>query len=95
MWFNKYKGIISNDGARPLTDLENLFGGMSAGCFSTLGNNPFDVVKTRMQGMDAAKYKNTVDCFRQVRALCIPLSLARAPTSSLSAVYPRACSFLT
>ena len=66
MWFNKYKGFISNDGARPLTDLENLFGGMSAGCFSTLGNNPFDVVKTRMQGMDAAKYKNTADCFQQV-----------------------------
>ena len=66
MWFNKYKSIISDDGARPLTDLENLFGGMSAGCFSSLGNNPFDVVKTRMQGMDAAKYKNTVDCFRQV-----------------------------
>lgn len=66
MWFNKYKGYISDDGARPLTDLENLLGGMSAGCFSTLGNNPFDVVKTKMQGMDAAKYKNTVDCFRQV-----------------------------
>lgn len=66
MWFNKYKGIISDDGARPLSDVENLLGGMSAGCFSTLGNNPFDVVKTRMQGVDAAKYKNTVDCFRQV-----------------------------
>eukprot|EP00903_Cladosiphon_okamuranus_P008016 g7733.t1 len=68
MWFNKYKGFMSNDGARPLTDLENLFGGMSAGCFSTLGNNPFDVVKTRMQGVDAAKYKNTADCFRQIIA---------------------------
>jgi solute carrier family 25 citrate transporter 1 len=36
---------------------------MAAGCFSTLGNNPFDVVKTRMQGSDAVKYKNTMDCF--------------------------------
>lgn len=71
MWFNKYKGIISNDGARSLSDLENLLGGMSAGCFSTLGNNPFDVVKTKMQGIDAAKYKGTVDCFRQVRFLCL------------------------
>lgn len=66
MWFNKYKSILSDDGARPLTDLENLFGGMSAGCFSTLGNNPFDVVKTRMQGMDAKRYKGTVDCFAQI-----------------------------
>lgn len=67
MWFNKYRGIISGDGARALTDLENLLGGMSAGCFSTLGNNPFDVVKTKMQGVDAARYKNTADCFAQVR----------------------------
>lgn len=71
MWFNKYRGIISGDGARPLTDLENLLGGMSAGCFSTLGNNPFDVVKTKMQGVDASRYKNTADCFVQVRCLLI------------------------
>lgn len=71
MWFNKYKSILSDDGARSLSDIENLLGGMSAGCFSTLGNNPFDVVKTRMQGVDAAKYKNTVDCFRQVGSLFV------------------------
>lgn len=69
MWFNKYKSIMSKDGQRDLTDIENLLGGMSAGCFSTLGNNPFDVVKTKMQGVDAAKYSNTFDCFRKVRVL--------------------------
>lgn len=46
--------------------LVNLFGGMSAGCFSTLGNNPFDVVKTRMQGMQASKYRGTGDCVIQI-----------------------------
>jgi solute carrier family 25 citrate transporter 1 len=45
MWFNEYKRIISNDGEKEMTPLLRLFGGMSAGCFSTLGNNPFDVVK--------------------------------------------------
>ena len=45
MWFNEYKRIVSNDGEKELTPLLRLFGGMSAGCFSTLGNNPFDVVK--------------------------------------------------
>ncbi len=31
------------------------------------GNNPFDVVKTKMQGTEAKqKYKNTLDCFVQV-----------------------------
>ena len=45
MWFNEYKRIVTNDGEKALTPLMGLFGGMSAGCFSTLGNNPFDVVK--------------------------------------------------
>ncbi|CAM9437150.1 unnamed protein product [Choristocarpus tenellus] len=66
MWFNKYKSILSDDGERDLTDIENLLGGMSAGCFSTMGNNPFDVVKTKMQGIDAAKYKGTIDCFQKI-----------------------------
>lgn len=45
MWFNEYKKRVTNDGEIPLSPLMGLFGGMSAGCFSTLGNNPFDVVK--------------------------------------------------
>jgi solute carrier family 25 citrate transporter 1 len=45
MWFNEYRSIVTNDGEKKLTPLMGLFGGMTAGCFSTLGNNPFDVVK--------------------------------------------------
>jgi len=66
MWFNEYKRIITNDGKKEMTPLLGLFGGMSAGCFSTLGNNPFDVVKTRMQGTRAVQYKNTLDCFQKI-----------------------------
>lgn len=36
--------------------------GAIAGAVSVFGNTPLDVVKTRMQGLEAAKYKNTVDC---------------------------------
>ena len=68
MWFNEYKQIVTNHGEREMTPLLGLFGGMSAGCFSTLGNNPFDVVKTRMQGTRASQYAGTLDCFRQVLA---------------------------
>jgi len=68
MWSNEYKRIMSNDGEKELTPLLRLFGGMSAGCFSTLGNNPFDVVKTRMQGTKASQYANTADCFKQMLA---------------------------
>lgn len=66
MWFNEYKRIVTNDGEKPMTPLLGLFGGMSAGCFSTLGNNPFDVVKTRMQGTQASQYASTFDCFKQI-----------------------------
>ena len=66
MWFNEYKKIVTEDGKKPLSPIGGLFGGMSAGCFSTLGNNPFDVVKTRMQGTKAAQYSSTLDCFKQI-----------------------------
>jgi solute carrier family 25 citrate transporter 1 len=68
MWFNEYKRIVTSDGERPMTPLLGFLGGMSAGCFSTLGNNPFDVVKTRMQGVKARQYSGTLDCFRQMLA---------------------------
>merc|ERR1719213_1128855 len=66
MCFNEYKKRATNDGNISMSPLMALFGGMSAGCFSTLGNNPFDVVKTRMQGTQASQYKNTLDCFKQI-----------------------------
>lgn len=66
MWFNEYKKIVTNNGETSMTPLLSLFGGMTAGCFSTLGNNPFDVLKTRMQGTKAAQYKNTLDCLQQI-----------------------------
>lgn len=68
MWFNEYKRIVTNDGEKKMTPLLGLVGGMTAGCFSTMGNNPFDVVKTRMQGTKASQYKSTFDCFKQIIA---------------------------
>lgn len=40
--------------------------GAIAGAASVFGNTPVDVVKTRMQGLEAAQYKNTLDCFMQI-----------------------------
>lgn len=40
--------------------------GVIAGAASVFGNTPVDVVKTRMQGLEAAKYKNTADCVVQI-----------------------------
>lgn len=40
--------------------------GVVAGAISVFGNTPLDVIKTRMQGLEAAKYKNTADCVVQI-----------------------------
>ncbi|KAK7863545.1 hypothetical protein R5R35_011172 [Gryllus longicercus] len=40
--------------------------GAVAGAASVFGNTPIDVVKTRMQGLEASKYKNTLDCFLKI-----------------------------
>ena len=40
--------------------------GAIAGAASVFGNTPIDVVKTRMQGLEASKYKSTIDCFLQI-----------------------------
>ncbi|XP_017140660.1 putative tricarboxylate transport protein, mitochondrial [Drosophila miranda] len=45
--------------------LVGVFGAI-AGAASVFGNNPLDVVKTRMQSFDSARYKNTLDCAIQV-----------------------------
>jgi solute carrier family 25 citrate transporter 1 len=36
--------------------------GLIAGAASVFGNTPLDVVKTRMQSLEASKYKSTLDC---------------------------------
>ncbi|XP_067931881.1 putative tricarboxylate transport protein, mitochondrial [Watersipora subatra] len=41
------------------------FGALAGAC-SVYGNTPIDVVKTRMQGLEASKYKNTWDCAVQI-----------------------------
>lgn len=40
--------------------------GIIAGAASVYGNTPLDVVKTRMQGLDAAKYKSTAECIGKI-----------------------------
>jgi len=57
-------------GGDPTVAVPKLLVGLMGGCAgaaSVLGNTPLDVVKTRMQGLEAkAKYKNTFDCARQI-----------------------------
>ncbi|XP_031623511.1 tricarboxylate transport protein, mitochondrial [Contarinia nasturtii] len=58
-----YKG---DDPKKPVPKLVVGMFGAFAGAASVFGNTPIDVVKTRMQGLEASKYKNTADCALQI-----------------------------
>jgi solute carrier family 25 (mitochondrial citrate transporter), member 1 len=46
--------------------VQSLLAGGIAGAASVIGNNPIDVVKSRMQGLGASKYTSSWDCAKQV-----------------------------
>ena len=50
----------------PFPMLADLFAGAFAGAVSVIANNPVDVVKTKLQGLDAHKYKGVNDCVQQI-----------------------------
>lgn len=54
-----YRG---GDSTKPVNKIVVGCFGAIAGAASVFGNTPIDVVKTRMQGLEASKYKNTLDC---------------------------------
>lgn len=58
-----YKGGDPNKTVPKL--LTGCFGAF-AGAASVFGNTPLDVIKTRMQGLEAHKYRNTWDCAKQI-----------------------------
>ncbi|XP_068600610.1 tricarboxylate transport protein A, mitochondrial isoform X2 [Brachionichthys hirsutus] len=60
---NWYKG---DDPTREMHPIVTATFGATAGAASVFGNAPLDVVKTRMQGLEAHRYKNTADCAFQI-----------------------------
>ena len=44
------------------TWMANMLAGGFAGFCSTMANNPVDVIKTKMQGLDASKYNGVMHC---------------------------------
>lgn len=72
MAFEQYKKQLvawemGGGGNQSLGPFQALIGGMCAGLFSTITNNPFDVVKTRMQGTQARMlYNGFFDCLLKI-----------------------------
>jgi len=87
MFFGQYKKYVGTEG-RGLSPFQSLIGGMGAGCFSTICNNPFDVVKTRMQGLQAKRYKSTLDCVTQMLQKEGIISFYRGVGARLGRVVP-------
>jgi len=78
-----YRG---GDPTKPVPKLiVGLFGGFAGAC-SVFGNTPLDVVKTRMQSLDAAKYKNTFDCAKQIMVNEGPKAFYKGTVPRLSRV---------
>jgi solute carrier family 25 (mitochondrial citrate transporter), member 1 len=65
--FHEVRKILQGgDKKEALGVLQSLAAGAIAGGASVLGNNPIDVVKSRMQGLEAHKYKSSWDCAKRV-----------------------------
>lgn len=57
-----------------------------AGFVSVMVNNPIDVIKTRMQGVDAAKYGGFLDCGKGIMAQSGPMGFYSGVIPRLSRV---------
>jgi len=60
------KWMQGGDANKKLTPVHTMVAGALAGAASVFGNTPIDVIKTRMQGLEANKYKSSLDCARQI-----------------------------
>ncbi len=75
-----------NRGEAAPKPLVGLFGAFAGAC-SVYGNNPVDVVKTRMQGLEASRYRGTLDCARQILTQEGPMAFYKGTVPRLG----RAC----
>jgi len=78
-----YRG---GDPSKPVPKLLVGTFGAIAGAASVFGNTPVDVVKTRMQGLEASKYKNTMDCFAKIWKNEGPMAFYKGTVPRLSRV---------
>ncbi|XP_012517061.1 PREDICTED: tricarboxylate transport protein, mitochondrial isoform X1 [Propithecus coquereli] len=68
-FFHGVREIVREQGDNPNKPMNPLITGVFgaiAGAASVFGNTPLDVIKTRMQGLEAHKYRNTWDCGLQI-----------------------------
>lgn len=63
---NLKRWFQGGDNSKDIGNIRTFFIGGLAGAASVFGNTPIDVVKTRLQGLDAHKYTGTWDCITKI-----------------------------
>ncbi|XP_044142974.1 tricarboxylate transport protein, mitochondrial-like [Bufo gargarizans] len=77
---------LGDDPHRTMNPIVTGMFGAIAGAASVFGNTPLDVIKTRMQGLEAHKYKNTLDCASQILRNEGPLAFYKGTVPRLGRV---------
>eukprot|EP01118_Nematostelium_gracile_P000063 TRINITY_DN10057_c0_g1_i2.p1 TRINITY_DN10057_c0_g1~~TRINITY_DN10057_c0_g1_i2.p1 ORF type:complete len:307 (-),score=84.69 TRINITY_DN10057_c0_g1_i2:22-942(-) len=66
VFYELKRQMLGEDPSKKFSVPQSMFAGAVAGGASVFGNTPIDVVKTRMQGLDAHKYSGSWDCCKQI-----------------------------
>ena len=66
VYLNLKSYFQGGDKTKNIGNIRTFICGGIAGAASVFGNTPVDVVKTRMQGLEAHKYKNSWDCVKKI-----------------------------
>jgi solute carrier family 25 (mitochondrial citrate transporter), member 1 len=77
---------LTNGDVSKLHTGHTIFASVLAGAASVYGNTPIDVVKTRMQGLQAERYKSTLDCAVQIMKNEGPRAFYKGATARLARV---------
>lgn len=84
----QYRQFLAGDAEAKLSKTTTFFGGLGAGLFSVATTSPFDVVKTRMQSVEAKNYSGTLDAFKQILTHEGPLAFFNGALARSARVVP-------
>jgi len=85
--YEQIKGYLLGNSKRDFSFYESIIAGGTAGGISVYATMPFDVVKTKMQGLESKNYKGSLDCLLKVVEKDGVLGLWKGTTPRLGRVF--------
>jgi solute carrier family 25 citrate transporter 1 len=64
--YAQLQSLWAPEPGKKIASWKSFLSGALAGTTSTILTMPVDVIKTRLQGVDAGKYRGVIDCARQI-----------------------------